>query len=269
VLPTKSQAEVNLVPESIEKLHELFETELRFRRVFVAGKFAVGERERCSLLVMHPLGGQFPIQAEAVYINREEPGAGVGLDLVGLDAGRLVDLEAFVRQAAEELPGKDEAVESVPEGASSKDGAVRDGKAASNESPGGRNAYERIRHLPLPEREKVARRGQLSDRVALERSYGSSVWEGLLQNPMLTVPEVAQIAKKGTLPQALVAIIVANGGWLASGEVRRALLSNPRVSGAHLDRVLRATPKAELKQIAQMSPYRSQVRSAAKKFISE
>ena len=268
MLPTTSQAEVTLVPDSIEKLQELFETELRFRRVFVAGKFMVGERERCSLVVVHPLGGQFSIRAEAVYINRAEPGAGVGLDLVGLDAGRLADLDAFIRQAAK-VPGQDEAFESAPEGASRKEGAARDGKVASEETPGAHNSYERIRHLPLPEREKVARRGQLSDRVALERSYGSSVWEGLLQNPMLTVPEVAQIAKKGTLPQALVAVIVANGGWLASGEVRRALLGNPRVSGAHLDRVLRATPKAELKQIAQLSPYRSQVRAAAKKLISE
>jgi len=33
--------------------------------------------------------------------------------------------------------------------------------------------------------------------------------------------------------------------------------------------VLRATPKPELKQIAQMSPYRSQVRMAAKKMLSD
>jgi hypothetical protein len=66
-----------------------------------------------------------------------------------------------------------------------------------------------------------------------------------------------------------VTIIVANGSWLASGEVRRALLGNPRVSGANLERVLKAVPKVELKQIAQMSPYRTQVRSAAKKLIGE
>jgi hypothetical protein len=260
VLPTANHSEIDLVPESIERLQELFESELRFRRAFVAGKFAVGERERCSLLVVHPLGGRFSVEAEAVYINREDPGAGVGLDLVGLNAERLTLLETFVRLPPQ-LPEKDEAVESAPEPSRPKEDAVPDRAA--------RNAYERIRGLPLREREKVARTGQLADRIALERSFGSSVWEGLLQNPMLTIPEVAQIAKKGALPQALVATIVANAGWLASGEVRRALLGNPRVSGAQLDRVLRATPKAELKQIAQMSPYRSQVRTAAKKMSSE
>ena len=244
-----SQAEVNLTPESTESLQRLFESELRFRRAFVAGKFPVRERERCSLVVVHPQGGSFSVEAEAVYLKAEEPGAGVGLDLVGLDSGGLAELEAFVRQAAQVSPA--------------------DGAGAAKGEPGPRNIYARIRQLSLHEREKVARQGLLSERVALERTFGGSVWEGLLQNSSLTVPEVAQIAKKGTLPQPLVAMIVANGGWLASGEVRRALLSNPRVNGAQLDRVLRATPRPELKQIAQMSPYRSQVRMAAKKLVSE
>ena len=244
-----NQTEVNLAPETTESLQRLFESELRFRRAFVAGKFPVRERERCSLVVVHPQGGSFSVEAEAVYLKAEDPGAGVGLDLVGLDSETLSDLEAFVRQAAHASP------------------AV--GAAAAKGEAGPRNIYARIRQLSLHEREKVARQGLLSERVALERTFGGSVWEGLLQNSSLTVPEVAQIAKKGTLPQPLVALIVANGGWLASGEVRRALLSNPRVNGVQLDRVLRATPKPELKQIAQVSPYRSQVRMAAKKLCGE
>jgi hypothetical protein len=244
-----NRPEVTLAPESTESLQRLFESELRFRRAFVAGRFPVRERQRCFLVVAHPQGGSFSVEAEAVYLKAEDPGAGVGLDLVGLDQDKLAGLESFVRQAAE-VPTEEEAA------------------SAKGES-GPRNIYARIRQLSLHEREKVARQGLLSERVALERTFGSSVWEGLLQNSSLTVPEVAQIAKKGTLPQPLVAIIVANGGWLASGEVRRALLGNPRVNGVQLDRVLRATPKPELKQIAQVSPYRSQVRMAAKKLISE
>jgi hypothetical protein len=241
------QAEVRLAPESTECLQRIFETELRLRRAFVAGRFSVRERERCRLLVEHPAGGSFAVEAEAVFIKADDPGAGVGLDLVGLDAQALANLESFVRQPAPAPPVADE----------------------PQAEAGPLNMFARIRQLSLHEREKVARKGQLTERVALERVFGGSVWEGLLQNPSLTVPEVAQIAKKGTLPQALVGLIVANNGWLASGEVRRALLSNPRVNGAQLDRVLRATPKPELKQIAQVSPYRSQVRMAAKKLVGE
>ena len=248
-----SPTEVTLALEDAESLRRLFESEWRLRRAFVAGKYSLRERERCCLLIVHPRAGGFAVEAEVVHSKAEEPGAGIGLDLVGLDAGALADLEAFVRQA------KDAQAAEAPSG---------EGGPAARSELGARSIYARIRQLSFTERQKVARQGLLTERVALERTFGGSVWEGLLQNSSLTVPEVAQIAKKGTLPQPLVAMIVANGGWLSSGEVRRALLGNPRVSGPQLDRVLRATPKAELKQIAQMSPYRSQVRMAAKKLVS-
>lgn len=249
-----SPTEVTLALEDAESVRRLFESEWRLRRAFVAGKYSLCERERCCLLIVHPQGGAFAVEAEVVHIKAEEPGAGIGLNLVGLDAGTLADLEAFVGQA---------------EAAQAADVAPADGDSAASNQSGTPSIYARIRRLSFSERHKVARHGLLAERVALERTFGGSVWEGLLQNSSLTVPEVAQIAKKGTLPQPLVATIVANGGWLASGEVRRALLGNPRVNGAQLDRVLRATPKAELRQIAQMSPYRSQVRMAAKKLINE
>jgi len=252
-MPATSPTEVTLAPENAESLRRLFESEWRHRRAFVAGKYSLCERERCCLLIVHPQGGGFAVEAEVVHIKAEEPDAGIGLDLVGLDAGTLADLEAFVGQA---------------EAAQAADTAPADDDHAASNQSGAPSIYARIRRLSFSERHKVARHGLLTERVALERTFGGSVWEGLLQNSSLTVPEVAQIAKKGTLPQPLVATIVANGGWLASGEVRRALLGNPRVSGPQLDRVLRATPKAELKQIAQMSPYRSQVRMAAKKLVS-
>lgn len=237
-----SESEVRLTLDSVENLQALYESELRHRRIFVSGTFGLGDREQCSLVIVHPSGTAFAVAAEAVYIKAEVPGAGVGLDLIGLDSARLVELDAFVHQPSEEPI------------------------AAAKEA---RNIYERIRQLSLRERETVGRSGVLSDRVALERTFGGSVWEALLQNPQLTVPEVARIAKNGTLPVPLVTVIVANNSWLASAEVRRALLGNPRVSGAHLDRVLKAVPKVELNQIAQMSAYRAQVRAAAKKLIGE
>ena len=246
--PVENPAEVSLAPENVEKLRKLVEGELRLRRVFVAGKFSLRERQRCSLVVAHPLGGDFSVDADAVYIKADEPGAGVGLDLVGLDADKLAELEEFVRHTAAD--------------------PVEDASDADRE-PIPRNIHERIRRLSSTEREKLARRGQLTERVALERAYGSTVWEGLLLNPSLTAPEVAQIAKKGTITQSLVNLIVGNAGWLSSGEVRRSLLGNPRVTGQQLTKVLRAAPKIELKQIAMTSPYRTLVRSTARKMMDK
>jgi len=63
-----NRPEVTLAPESTESLQRLFESELRFRRAFVAGRFPVRERQRCFLVVAHPQGGSFSVEAEAVLL---------------------------------------------------------------------------------------------------------------------------------------------------------------------------------------------------------
>jgi hypothetical protein len=136
-----------------------------------------------------------------------------------------------------------------------------------SEPPSARRLHDRIRDLSIAEREVVARQGGLPERVALERRFGSSVWEGLLHNPQLTPREVLRMAKSTALPATLVNVIVANKGWLADGSVQSALLTNPRVSGANLDRVLRALPQAELVRVSEQAGLRMQVRQGAKRLI--
>jgi len=223
-------------------LKSCYENEWRQRRAFLAGQFVFSERERCVLVLTHPNGSRFEINAEAVYLKSEEPGAGVGLDLVGLDATSIAALEDFI---SEPLKPKVD-VTATP-----------------------KTVYERIRQMSLRERETVARQGQLSERVALERAFGSSVWESLLQNPQLTAPEVTHIAKNGTIPAPIASLIIANGAWISVGEVRRALMSNPRVTSAQCERLLRATPRNELRQIVQSPSYRAQIRTAAKKLLGD
>src|SRR5262249_10463850 len=93
-----------------------------------------------------------------------------------------------------------------------------------------KNVHERLRGLSVVEQHKVAREGETHERMVLERLYGKSVWEPLLHNPRLTFPEVARIARMGALPRPLIELIVGNGTWLKSPEVRRALLANPRLA---------------------------------------
>jgi len=131
------------------------------------------------------------------------------------------------------------------------------------------NVQERLRHLTTNEMFRLARTGNLTERVALERIYGKAVWEPLVQNRGLTPPEVARIAHMGTLPGPLIDAIVANSSWLSRSLVRRALLSNPRLAGRALDKVLRALPKAELKLVPHQSAYSYKVRNAAKRLLGQ
>jgi hypothetical protein len=84
--------------------------------------------------------------------------------------------------------------------------------------------------MNAPQRDKLARTGTLTERTALERAFGSLLWDSLLSNAQITPPEVARIAKNGTVSQPTLNQIVANSAWLTKPEVRRALLSNPRLT---------------------------------------
>ena len=88
-----------------------------------------------------------------------------------------------------------------------------------------------MRSLGLAEAMRLARSGSQTERMILERTFGKLVWEALLQNPSLSIPEVARIAGNGTVPQPVLEQIVANPGWVRSDEVRKRLLGNPRLRG--------------------------------------
>jgi hypothetical protein len=103
--------------------------------------------------------------------------------------------------------------------------------------------------------------------MALERLYGKTVWEALLRNPRVTHPEVARIARMGALPRPLLELIVGNTAWLRSPEVRRALLSNLRLTPDMITRVLRLLPKHELRLVPQQTAYPHPVRDVARRIL--
>jgi hypothetical protein len=75
------------------------------------------------------------------------------------------------------------------------------------------------------------------------------------------------MAKSTSLPGTLIGLVVANRAWLSEAAIQQALLQNPRLSGAHLARVLEPLPQADLARIAEQSNLRMQVRQTAKRLI--
>jgi len=170
--------------------------------------------------------------------------------------------------AADDLP----ALEGAELDDAERDGAEVGGTGDPRE-PGGaprsaaRTVHERLRGLTLAAQIKMATSGELHERIVLERLYGKNVWEPLLKNPRLTAPEVSRIARYGSLPRILLENIVVNNAWLQIPEVRRALLSNPRLAADQIQKVLRLTPKHELKLAAIQTSYPYAVRNAAKMML--
>ena len=231
-------------------LRALFEKDLAHGRAFVPGAGGVEALTPCELVLEHA-GGTLRLAAEVVFVKEEDPGRGVGLQLAPMDAAARDALWSFVDSAVDGVDG----AEAVPESAKGDDEKLA------------LNLQERLRSLSAVEQQRLAAAGTLSERLALERMYGPTVWETLLRNSRLTIPEVARIGRKGTLPRPLVDVIAANPSWIAAGEVQRALLSNPRSSPAVVEKVLRGMSRSELQLVPQQTSYPGPVREAAKRML--
>jgi hypothetical protein len=231
------QPTIELRPASLEDLERELDENLSHGRVFVAGAPPLSPRSACSLLLIHPVSSaSHRLSAEVVWVEAEGDGAGVGVMLTGFDCEASQQLAAFVAATArEKKPGT-----------------------------GGIHVMERVRGYSTAEQMRRAREAEFTERSALERVYGKSVWEALLQNQRISPPEVARIARKGAIPRPLVDLITGNPAWVASAEIRRALLTNPRLSSSALALVLAACSKQELELVASQTLYPMATRQAAR-----
>lgn len=245
--------------------------------VFVPG-CAMPINEDCEL-VLRRGGDEVRTMARVVWVD---PVSGAGMQLVAPDPDTRKRIAALVHD--ERAPSATAAVERGAEADAADGDADADAADATATATAGdaavtaddgdaariaANVHERLRGLTLNEQLKIARRGEVHERIVLERIYGKTVWEALLRNPRLTGPEVARIARMGTLPRVLVELVVGNGAWLQLPEVRRALLANPRLGTDQIVRVLRLVPKHELKLAAIQTAYPHAVREMARRLLRD
>ena len=266
--------------------------------VFVPELLALGEECR---LVLSNEDSLLELHALCVYVDQQR---GSGLQLVGCDAQMKHQIIALASGMSERSARAAEQADRVQDQADREqdeaDRAQQDHLESSDadapseplslepeaESEGATdpeaqaepddekrkialNVSERLRGLTLVQQIRVAQKGEVSERIILERMYGKNVWEALLRNARITGPEVARIARMGALPRTLIELIVGNGAWLQIPEVRRALLSNPRLGTDQILRVLRLLPKHELKLAGVQTAYPFAVRDAAKRMLRD
>lgn len=260
------RAQLFLEFRSALELDQEIARDLRKGRAFVTGEFGLTERELCELVLIHPTTGEWlPLKAEAVHLAFG-PQAGVGLQILEPVEHLAELLSAFV---ADTEPPSVEPLSidlTSPELGSTADEDEAAGPAPSS-SQLGLPAAARVRGLNAAGRDRVARHGSLAERVALERAFGPAVWEALLANPLLSTAEVSRIAKNHTASQPILNLIAQNPAWLVKPEVRRALLSNPRLPEPQVERTLRALPATELKLVLKQTAYPARVRNVAKRLL--
>ncbi len=236
-----SKPEIPIEFANLEEFVQEFENNLRHGGTFARGVTGLEKSTEREISIIHPVhGAKLCLAAKVVLVVEGGEGEGVGIAIANFDAKVREEIAEFLKSEAAE-----------PE---------EDKKTT-------KNVHERLRGLPASEQYKIARGRNLNERIVLERIYGKAVWEPLLRNPNVTIPEVSRIARMGALPRPLLDLIVSNSTWLTAPHVRRALLANPRLGGEMVNKILRMMPRSELKLVPKQTTYSTAVRMAARKIV--
>lgn len=223
-----------------EALEREFETNLTNGGAFCTAAGEVCEAQECDVVLVHPERGDdltLPARVVSILPTGSEFAAGLAFEGFG------PQMRDRIKEFIFEKPDR-----SAPR------------------TP--KTIHEKMRGLSIVEQHRIAREGEVNERVVLERIYGKIVWKEILENPRVTMPEVARIARMGALPLPLLDLIVNNRSWLSGSQVRRALLSNPRLSREQATRVLAVLPRHELKLLPRQSAYPAQIRELARKLLN-
>jgi hypothetical protein len=247
--------------EDEKSLDEALRQDLLHGRAFVPGATGLEVFMPCELALHRPEGGEPLVVGATVVAPLEAQAEERGVRLM-LDEGASALLEAW---GAGSVTDAD-----ADSGSDSGSDAGADTEADSGADPArpSLSPAARLKELTMTEQIKLARTSQsLTERTVLERMLDRTAWPELLRNPHVTVPEIARIARKGTVPRPLIELIVSNAQWTRDAIIRRALLSNPKLTSELVHKVLRMTPFHELKLVPKQTAYPQLVRTVAEKML--
>jgi hypothetical protein len=114
----------------------------------------------------------------------------------------------------------------------------------------GETTWDRIRGLSQGEKILLASKADRSDRAMLLQDNDPRVLLSVLRNPRLTIDEVVRIAKSSYLNYQIAHVITQTSQWMASVDVRLALVQNAKTPPAFALRILPSLPQSEIKAIA-------------------
>jgi hypothetical protein len=113
-----------------------------------------------------------------------------------------------------------------------------------------KTSWDRVRQRSQMDKIMLAVRADRTERAVLVQDNDPRVLLSVLRNPRLTVDEVVRVAKSSFLNFQIVDVITKTGQWMASLDVRLALIHNPKTPQAFALRILPTLPDAEVRAIA-------------------
>jgi hypothetical protein len=114
----------------------------------------------------------------------------------------------------------------------------------------------------------LAVKADRTERALLLQDNDPRVLLSILRNPRLTVEEVVRLAKSSFLTYQIADVIMKTGQWMASLEVRLALVYNAKTPQAFSLRILPTLPDSEVRTIAKTGTSMALKQAALKRLQS-
>jgi len=146
--------------------------------------------------------------------------------------------------------------------------AARGAGGAGDESLGeslGASPIYRIQKMTPPEKARLARKANRTERQILLRETSPQVTMALLTNPHVEADDVVQIVKSPYTPGGVLKRVAADRRWLSSPDVRQALVRNPQTPTPLAIRLLPGLPTPVLQALARGGEVREDLKKAALK----
>jgi len=124
---------------------------------------------------------------------------------------------------------------------------------------------QRLREMPRVQKIILATKADRTERAVLLQDNDPLVLSSLLKNPRITIEEVVRVAKSGFLSYQTAEVIVKTGQFMASVEVRVALIHNPKTPPQFGLRILPTLPESEVRAIARGAATSMALKQAALK----
>ncbi len=137
---------------------------------------------------------------------------------------------------------------------------------AAKELPA-KNLHAQIKALNVPERLKLALKGNRDARNILIHDGNRLVQRFVLQNPRLTDDEVIAIAKNRSVEREMLEVIAKKKEWITNYQVRVALVTNPKTPIAVAMRYVPTLMARDLRQLAKSKNVASAVNGMAKRLV--
>ena len=128
---------------------------------------------------------------------------------------------------------------------------------------------DELRAMPRPQKFILATKADRATRALLMRDVDPQVLFFLCKNPRITVAEVIEIAKLGTINASVADLIAMSAQWVQSEQVRLNLVQNPKTATPTALRLLGGLHLKHLQAMAKSWNVKPQIKQAALKLVLE